>query len=98
MLRVILLVLGFLSLIVAAVLARDGNYPPAAWLAINGLVLTAGIVFERWRYKPSQKPHSGAAWQSTGEKFIDPASGKLVEVMFDPESGERRYVDASGRP
>jgi hypothetical protein len=31
-------------------------------------------------------------WHPTDEKFVDPESGKLVTVWFDPSTGERRYV------
>jgi hypothetical protein len=41
----------------------------------------------------------GPAWRATDEKFVDPETGELVTVWFDPETGERRYVgdDQSGR-
>jgi hypothetical protein len=32
-------------------------------------------------------------WRATDERFVDPESGKLVTVWFDPQSGERRYVE-----
>ena len=38
------------------------------------------------------KPAS-SGWQLTDEKFVDPETGKLVTVWFDPGTGERRYVD-----
>ena len=31
-------------------------------------------------------------WRPTDEKFVDPESGRLVTVWFDPATGERRYV------
>ena len=31
-------------------------------------------------------------WRPTDEKFVDPESGALVTVWFDPATGERRYV------
>ncbi|MEP7130959.1 MAG: hypothetical protein ABI770_07515 [Sphingomicrobium sp.] len=27
------------------------------------------------------------------EKFVDPESGKLLTVWFDPATGDRRYVE-----
>lgn len=35
---------------------------------------------------------SGGSWRATDERFVDPETGKLVTVWFDPSSGERRYV------
>ena len=32
-------------------------------------------------------------WETTNERFVDPETGKLVTVWFDPQTGERRYVD-----
>ncbi|HEX8726339.1 MAG TPA: hypothetical protein VF737_13210 [Gemmatimonadaceae bacterium] len=40
---------------------------------------------------------AGANWQPTGERFVDPASGKLVDVYFDPETGEREYREQDGQ-
>jgi hypothetical protein len=61
-----------------------------------GLVLLLGILFERWRYRSA--PRSGASWQKTGERFSDPQTGRVVEVFYDPQSGERRYLEADGTP
>jgi hypothetical protein len=61
-----------------------------ALLIIAGAVLVS-IVFER-RYRNNQRPPQGR-WQPTGERFSDPTTGKEVEVFYDPQSGERRYVE-----
>jgi hypothetical protein len=66
--------------------------PVPGWQAfITGGILVVGTLFERWRYRRIGALPKGN-WQSTGEKFIDPSSGVPVEVMFDPSTGERRYV------
>lgn len=31
-------------------------------------------------------------WERTGERFEDPETHATVEVLFNPRSGERRYV------
>jgi hypothetical protein len=59
-------------------------------LVIGGIVLI-GTLFERWRYRHIEEPPKGQ-WQRTGERFLDPSTGKPVEVMFDPRTGERRYI------
>jgi hypothetical protein len=61
-------------------------------LAIPGLVLLFALVVERWRYKPVTGGAPGAGWVPTNERFVDPESGKLVTVFYQPATGERRYV------
>ena len=78
----------------AALLALFHQYAFLPHTLVLGLMLSAGIVWERWQYK---KPRTGApepGWQATGERFVDPASGKTVEVYFDPRNGESHYVQA----
>ncbi len=62
------------------------------WQALAiGVMVLIGTLFERWRYRHIEAPPVGQ-WQRTGEQFIDPSTGQPVEVMFDPRTGERRYV------
>jgi hypothetical protein len=90
MLRKVLL--GFACILtlfgVSRVLAGEAHaWPMAVW----GLVLLLAVVFERWRY--TQRGDSGGGeWQATPERFIDPESGKLMQVLYQPVTGERRYV------
>jgi hypothetical protein len=72
-----------------------GVHAPGWQALVIGVLVLVGTLFERWRYKRIDKPPQGA-WQRTGEQFIDPSTGDPVEVMFDPSTGERRYVD--GKP
>ena len=65
---------------------------PALRLALAGLVLVGGIEFERWRYKRLREDPPDGHWIATDERFIDPESGQRVAVLYDPASGERRYV------
>lgn len=37
-------------------------------------------------------------WRPTEEKFVDPETGQLVTVWFDPATGERRYVADGQEP
>jgi len=104
MLRNAVVAFGILSLAGGAVLALRGLFLAAGWLLLNGLALTLGVLFERYRYKPLEVMAPGPGWQATGERFVDPHSGALVEVYFDPRLGERRYVriasggEGDGRP
>jgi hypothetical protein len=61
-------------------------------LALPGLVLLFGLAMERWRYKPVTRPRPGPDWVQTNERFVDPESGKLITVFYQPSTGERRYV------
>jgi len=36
----------------------------------------------------------GRDWSFTGERFLDPASGEMLEVWYCPRTGERAYVRA----
>jgi len=78
----------------AALLACGIRVP--GWQSLTiGLVVLVGTVFERWRYRRVEPPAQGP-WQRTGEQFLDPTSDRPVEVMFDPRTGERRYVAGRG--
>jgi len=91
--RPVLLGIGVFLLAAAIVAALAGcPVPLVAWLAVAGLVLTAGIVFERGRYKPAAPDRPGPDWVATDERFVDPASGETVTVFYQPTTGERRYV------
>jgi hypothetical protein len=90
MLRRALLVLGIVGLVGAGICLLVKAYVAALYLFIEGLALTLGILLERWRYVRHVNRNKGR-WQSTDERFVDPASGKLMEVYYNPETGERDY-------
>jgi hypothetical protein len=73
--------------------AFGAGYGFMAWPAtVVGALIVIGVLAERVIYKPlSQRPPRG--WQRTGERFVDDATGKTVEVFYDPKSGQRQYVD-----
>jgi len=64
---------------------------PGIQALVMGCVVVIGILCER-RYRDDKQQPQGP-WQATGERFVDPTSGKDVEVYYDPKSGERRYVE-----
>jgi hypothetical protein len=85
---------GF-ALIVGAFLALCGV---ALWSTGGGpaLLIVAAVVIVSALVEPiygraNGKPQ-GSGWRATDERFVDPETGKLVTVWFDPASGERRYV------
>ncbi len=69
-----------------------GLYVPASVfvaLILVWLVLRSG----GYKRRPLDAP-PGNGWTFTGERFVDPGSGELVEVWSEPRSGERAYVRA----
>ena len=68
----------------------------ALYIAGGLLVLGIGLAIERWRYKPVRATRPEAGWNDTGERFVDPETGLLTAVYFDPRTGERHYLAAPG--
>ena len=97
MLRQFLIAYGVLCLVVAVALLVAGAIVPLAIdLGVGGVVVIAALVFERWRYAPRIDRTHGR-WEATGERFVDPTSGRLVEVRYNRDTGQRDYVDTSGQ-
>ena len=92
MLRNVVLGFGALSLIGMALPGIAGNTAPAIMLGVWGVILIAGTIFERVRYKPVlPKQPRGAV--RTQERFFDETTQKPVTVYVDPATGERSYVE-----
>jgi hypothetical protein len=97
MLRAGLLIFGLLLTGIGLVLLiMPGRHPYQPFL-IWGCILVVAIPCERWRYRRNEQNNSGR-WQRTGERFVDPESGQMVEVLYDPDTGERRYVKDHDHP
>jgi hypothetical protein len=64
-------------------------------LAIFLPLLLIWFFFRSGGYKrqPLDAP-PGRDWSFTGERFLDPPSGEMVEVWYRPRTGERAYVRA----
>jgi hypothetical protein len=93
LLRVGLLVFGGIMLAAAVFGALFGCRLAAVIpLALWGAILAGGVLIERWRYQRLADNHPGRDWQATPERFVDPETGRLVTVFFNPATGERRYV------
>lgn len=90
MLRAFVVAIGLACIVGAAFLANQVWFV-ALELAIFGVLILIGTFFEG-RYR-ARRP-TGSSWQRTAERFVDPVSGKLVEVRYNPKTGERAYVDA----
>ena len=95
MLRTLLLVVG-LVMFVVGLGARLAGHLGATPIGVIGAVVVLAVLFERWRYRPSTRD-AADEWVKTDEHFIDPGSGRAMEVLFNPRTGERRYVGADSR-
>jgi hypothetical protein len=90
--RVVLLVIAGLLVAGGVAMAVLCIFPAAIGLGVWGVILLIGLLIERWRYKPLADRSPGPDWTATGERFVDPETGKLVMVYYHPANGERRYV------
>ena len=90
MLRRFVIALGVAGLLAGSVCLLLRLLVPAIYLFIEGGILIIAVLFEPWRYLRPVNRNQGH-WQATGERFVDPSSGKLVEVFYNPETGERDY-------
>jgi len=65
------------------------------WIAVPAALVVVWFFFRSGGYKrrPLDAP-PGRDWTFTGERFVDPNSGALIEVWWNARSGERAYVRA----
>jgi hypothetical protein len=97
MLRTIVITAAAILTCVGIGLIVSGVEVPG-WQALAlGAIVLFGMLAERWRYRRIEAPPPKGDWQRTDERFIDPSTGDAVEVMFDPRTGERRYVAGESR-
>lgn len=91
MLRIIVVVLGAVCLAggIALTAAIRQAWPAGVEIGAFGALVLVGSLFER-HYR-GRRAAAGARLEKTGERFIDPATGKLTEVFYDPGTGEREY-------
>ena len=91
MLRKLILAYGVVAVIGAVVLALAGIITGLVlYLFVNGAVVIAALLLERGRYRPAVSPDG--PWQETAERFVDPTTGQLMKVRYNPQTGERDYV------
>ncbi len=92
MLRSVLLTLGIVLMLGGVVGLGLGAVYALPPLILGG-VLSLGILVERIFYKPLVSAPPGQGWIHTEERFVDPDTGKTVDVFYNPATGERQYVD-----
>jgi uncharacterized membrane protein YdfJ with MMPL/SSD domain len=95
--RIAALILGALLLVFGIWLIWTAN---AGWgAALFGLAIVAGTLFDRrYRVKLSENDSSAAVWEKTGEREVDPQSGEVIAVWYDPATGARRYEPIGKSP
>lgn len=69
-------------------LATHVAWAGSVQLSVFGILILGSLLFER-HYRG--RAQSRANLQQTGERFVDPVSGSLTEVLYDPKTGERVY-------
>ena len=93
MLRAALLLFAGVAALVGAFLLVTGRIAAGVYALGAGVLIVIGTVFER-RYRANEG-RPGPGWELTGERFVDPQTGKNVQVFYHPQTGERRYVNDS---
>lgn len=90
---VVLIGVGFIVFGISLLGQGSDAWPATAWLGVIGAAFIVGTIFEARRYRPKTNPPQ--VFEETGERFIDPTTGKLTDVRYDPKTGERQYVEPS---
>ncbi|HET7569182.1 MAG TPA: hypothetical protein VFK96_01170 [Gammaproteobacteria bacterium] len=93
MFRKVLIAIGIASIFAGIVLLLSGLIAIGAYVLAEGAILTLALIFERSRYRKNVSDRGD--WQPTGERFVDPGTGRLTEVRYNPVTGERQYVPAA---
>lgn len=91
MLRTAVVAAG-MAMLFGGIVATGYGLDLAWWLLASGGLLLIGTLGERVLYKQLESRSPGGNWVKTSERFVDPETGKIVDVFYDPAAGERRYV------
>ncbi|MGA7672134.1 MAG: hypothetical protein WBW04_17030 [Nitrolancea sp.] len=93
MLRGCLVGVGIVGAAIGVLMIATGSAIPAAIeLLATAVIVVLALLFERRGYRPDVNRAEGT-WEETSERFVDPVSGHLIVVRYNPETGERDYVD-----
>jgi hypothetical protein len=91
MLRKAILAYGVAAIVVGILLAAAGvGSVVILYLCAQGVIVIAALLFERGRYRPTVTQSGN--WQDTEERFVDPSTGRLMQVRYNPQTGARDYV------
>ena len=86
------LAFGLAVILLAAGVIGAAWHPQMIPAGLLGFLMLAGLMFERYVYKPVGTAQPGLDWERTAERFVDPGTGQTVTVWYHPGRGERRYV------
>jgi hypothetical protein len=92
MLRSLVITAGAALLAGGIACLRFGVWPAGLMLCLWGIVILAGSLYERFRYKPLEPAPLGRGWSRTTERFIDDETGRPVTVYVEDGTGKRKYV------
>ena len=97
MLRILLAVFGvaLIAIGIFGLPVLPFTLPPGTPFFLGGTCIVLAIVFEARRYRgvASTGGTAADAWQQTDERFVDPSTGKRMSVRYNPQTGERDYVE-----
>ena len=80
--RAAVLLVGILMLGGGILAFARGSPGAGIYLSPIGLFLLLGTAFERVLYKPASEDLPGPGWTDTGERTIDPGTGKTIAVYM----------------
>jgi hypothetical protein len=87
--------LGALPLIGGLAMFLSG-LPGGIGPTVIGAIVIAAIALEPRYGRPTQTtPAPQGQWERTGERFVDDECKQLIEVWYNPATGQRRYTEAS---
>lgn len=72
--------------------AKGSGFP----LFLFAALIVVGTVFDAGHL--ARKRRTRGNWQLTAEREVDHQSGQILDVWYDPVSGERRYLPTGQRP
>jgi hypothetical protein len=98
--RILLFIYAGLSLIGGYLLWQQtkgtSNLLGAIYLLFNAVVVILSLKFEKKRYK-TKNTVLNSDWKETKERYIDSSSGKLMQVYYNPKTGERSYREVKAK-
>jgi hypothetical protein len=94
-LRRVLIILAIIGIGISILLFKLGNgyITFAIYALIESLIILVAIFFERKRYTPPNSKNDD--WIRTNERFIDHSTNTLMEVHYNPKTGERSYREVN---
>lgn len=96
--RIPLALIGVISLGIGITLLFEGRYHPMiAYFAVAAVIIIVGGVLERQGYfgdLPVLRHSKGPDMPTLTKDFItDPETGHLIEIRYNPITGQQRYID-----